>query len=74
MRDDSRLNAANNQPLISSLVLRMNRSDVRLVFLFKRLQGMAAIGRLPRLSKEDPLHGPPLFLVPDDLNAQIEEL
>lgn len=52
----------------------MNRSDVRLGFLFKRLQGMAAIGRLPRLSKEDPLHGPPLFLVPDDLNAQIEEL
>jgi len=42
--------------------------------LFNRLQGMTAMGRMPKLGKDDLLHGPPLFLVPDDLNEQIQEL
>jgi len=42
--------------------------------LFERLRHMTATGRIPRLQKGDRLSGPPLFLVPDDLTEQIEEL
>jgi len=42
--------------------------------LFHRLRRMTATGRMPRLQKEDRLTGPPLFLVPDDLTEEIEEL
>lgn len=52
-----------------------NESERRAAgLLFKRLRRMTAMGRVPGLGKEDLLHGPPLFLVPDDLNEQIEEL
>jgi hypothetical protein len=42
--------------------------------LFERLRRMTATGRMPRLQKGDQLSGPRLFLVPDDLTEQIEEL
>jgi hypothetical protein len=42
--------------------------------LFSRLQSTTATRRLPRMSKEDQLNSAPLFLVPDDLNEEIEEL
>jgi hypothetical protein len=42
--------------------------------LFDRLRSMTATRRVPKLHKEDLLNGPPLFLVPDDLNENIEEL
>jgi hypothetical protein len=42
--------------------------------LFQRLRSMTATGRMPTLRKEDQLSGPPLYIVPDDLAEQVEEL
>jgi len=43
-------------------------------FAFEMLRRMTATGRMPRLDREDRLSGPPLFLVPDDLAEEIEQL
>jgi hypothetical protein len=43
-------------------------------FAFDMLRCMTATGRMPRLDREDQLSGPPLFLVPDDLAEEIEQL
>ena len=42
--------------------------------LFRKLQDMTATRHMPRLGKDDPLSGPPLFLVPDDLSEELEGL